>query len=127
MLRSIVETLSESYGLEVEMEIEGNYAELRFNNLKLLESEMVESKLEEFPAFTGFSGTEIWAEIHLPSEIEEDGIDFNVKDLHLIFKTIVDVIDLESDHLEPEDSSESVLASNDVSLEKSNKTKVLKS
>ena len=127
MLRSIVETLSESYGLEVEMEIEGNYAELRFNNLKLLESEMVESKLEEFPAFTGFSGTEIWAEIHLPSEIEEDGIDFNVKDLHLIFKTIVDVTDLESDHLEPEDSSESVLASNDVSLEKSNKTKVLKS
>ena len=127
MLRSIVETLSESYGLEVEMEIEGNYAELRFNNLKLLESEMVESKLEEFPAFTGFSGTEIWAEIHLPSEIEEDGIDFNVKDLHLIFKTIVDVADLESDHLEPEDSSESVLASNDVSLEKSNKTKVLKS
>ncbi|MHA1206601.1 MAG: hypothetical protein ACTSSO_03410 [Candidatus Hodarchaeales archaeon] len=127
MLRSIVETLSESYGLEVEMEIEGNYAELRFNNLKLLESEIVESKLEEFPAFTGFSGTEIWAEIHLPSEIEEDGIDFNVKDLHLIFKTIVDVTDLESDHLEPEDSSESVLASNDVSLEKSNKTKVLKS
>lgn len=127
MLRSIVETLSESYGLEIEMEIEGNYAELRFNNLKLQESEIVESYLEKFPAFTGFSGSEIWAEIHLPSEIEEDGIDFKVKDLHLIFKTIVDVSDLESEHLIPEDSSESVLTSSDVSIEKSKKTKVLKS
>jgi len=126
MFRSIVETLSESYGLEVEMEIEGNYVELRFTNLKLQESEIVESNLEKFPAFTGFSGSEIWAEIHLPSEIEEDGIDFKVKDLHLIFKTIVDVSDLESEQLKPEDSSEIVLTSNDVSLEKGKKTKILK-
>ncbi|MHA2166961.1 MAG: hypothetical protein ACXAAT_13965 [Candidatus Hodarchaeales archaeon] len=100
--------------------------ELRFENLKLQESEIVESKLEKSPAFTGFSDTEIWAEIHLPSEIEEDGIDFKVKDLHLIFKTIVDVTELENEHLNPEDSSESVLTSTDVSLEKSKKAKVLK-
>jgi hypothetical protein len=108
------------------MEIDGNYIELRFENLKLQESEIVESKLEKSPAFTGFSDTEIWAEIHLPSEIEEDGIDFKVKDLHLIFKTIVDVTELENEHLNPEDSSESVLTSTDVSLEKSKKAKVLK-
>ena len=127
MLRSIVETLSESYALEAEMEIEGNYVELKFTNLKLQESEIVEAKLEKFPAFTGFSGTEIWVEIHLPSEIEEDGIDFKVKDLHLIFKTIVDVTDLESEDLTNEDTSDSILASSDVSLEKSKKTKVMKS
>ena len=127
MLRSIVETLSESYALEAEMEIEGNYVELKFTNLKLQESEIVEAKLEKFPAFTGFSGTEIWVEIHLPSEIEEDGIDFKVKDLHLIFKTIVDVTDLESENLTNEDTSDSILASSDVSLEKSKKTKVMKS
>jgi hypothetical protein len=127
MLRSIVDTLSESYGLEVEMEIEGNYAEIRFNNLKLQESEIVELKLEKFPAFTGFSGTEIWAEIHLPSELEEDGIDFKVKDLHSIFKTIVDVTDLEGEHLKAEDTSESVISSNDLSIEKSKKPKVMKS
>ncbi|MCK4849340.1 MAG: hypothetical protein KAT16_09955, partial [Candidatus Heimdallarchaeota archaeon] len=84
-------------------------------------------KLEKFPAFTGFSGTEIWAEIHLPSDIEEDGIDFKVKDLHSIFKTIVDVTDLESEDLKPDESTESVITSSDVSLEKSRKTKVLKS
>lgn len=127
MLRSIVETLSESYALEAEMEIEGNYVELKFTNLKLQESEIVEAKLEKFPAFTGFSGTEIWVEIHLPSEIEEDGIDFKVKDLHLIFKTIVDVTDLESEDLTNEDTSDSILASSDVSLEKSKKTKIMKS
>jgi len=127
MFRSIIETLSESYGLEAEMEIEGNYAELKFINLKLQESEIVEEKLEKFPAFTGFSETEIWAEIHLPSEIEEDGIDFKVKDLHLIFKTIVDVTDLESEQLTTEDTSESMISSSDISLEKSKKTKVMKS
>lgn len=126
MLRSIVETLSESYGLNVEMEIDGNYIELRFNDLRLQESEIVESKLEKSPAFTGFSDTEIWAEIHLPSEIEEEGIDFKAKDLHLIFKTIVDVTELESENLNNEESPESLLTSNDVSLEKSKKAKVLK-
>ena len=47
--------------------------------------------------------------------------------LHIIFKTIVDVTDLESEDLKTVDTSEPVLTSGDVSLEKDRNPKVIKS
>ncbi len=94
MFRSISEALVESYGLEVNLDIEGSFIELRFENLTLKDSVIVEKELQNCSAFTGFSGTEIWAEISLPSGLEEEEHDFKVKDLHFIFKILANVIEI---------------------------------
>ncbi len=126
MLRSIVETLAESYGLEVEMDIEGNFVELRFQNLVIGDSSAIEAELEKSSAFTGFSGNEIWAEINLPSDFEEEGSDFKVKDLHLIFRTVDKVVELE-DHTTTKNEKESDLPVENLPLEKSKEPKIRKS
>ncbi|MFX1515279.1 MAG: hypothetical protein ACFFC6_03160 [Promethearchaeota archaeon] len=94
MFRSIVETLAESYGLEIDLDIEGNFINLKFENLNLKDSVTVEEELQKSSAFTGFSGTEIWAEVSLPSGLEEEEFEFKVKDLHFIFKTVSNVIEI---------------------------------
>jgi hypothetical protein len=94
MFHSIVETLAESYGLEIDLEVEGNIINLRFENLNLKDSVMVEEELQKSSAFTGFSGTEIWVEVSLPSGFEEEEFEFKVKDLHFIFKTVSNVIEI---------------------------------
>ncbi len=94
MFRSIAETLTESYGLEVSLDIEGTFIELKFENLTLKDSVLVEKELQECPAFTGFSGNEIWAEVTLPSGLDETELEFKVKDLHFIFKIITNVTEV---------------------------------
>ena len=94
MFRSIVETLTESYGLEIDLAIEGNFINLKFENLNLKDSVTVEEELQKSSAFTGFSGTEIWAEVSLPSGFEEEEFEFKVKDLHFIFKVVSNVIEI---------------------------------
>ncbi len=94
MFHSIVETLAESYGLEIDLEVEGNFINLKFKNLNLKDSVIVEEELQKSSAFTGFSGTEIWVEVSLPSGFEEEEFEFKVKDLHLIFKTVSNVIEI---------------------------------
>jgi hypothetical protein len=94
MFRSIVETLAESYGLETDLDVEGNFISLKFENLNLKDSVTVEEELQKSSAFTGFSGTEVWVEISLPSGLEEEEFEFKVKDLHFIFKTISNVIEI---------------------------------
>ncbi|MHA1214990.1 MAG: hypothetical protein ACTSPG_06815 [Candidatus Hodarchaeales archaeon] len=88
MFRSIIETLSTSYGIDVQVEIEGNYIELVFENLKFRDPSFVEEKLQESQLFTGFSEDEVWAEIQLPSEFEEGSEEVKVKDIHQLFKII---------------------------------------
>ena len=123
MLRSIVDTLSESYGLEVELTLEGNFIEFQFQNLNLIKSVQIESELERSPAFTGFSETEIWAELQLPSNFEEEGIDFNVKDLHLVFTIVSNVVEIAEAETEPkpENQDSSQLSETDLPLEESKK------
>ena len=59
------------------------------------DSVTVEKELQHYPAFTGFSGTEIWAEIQLPTGLkEEEEVEFKVKDLHNIFKTVANVTEI---------------------------------
>ncbi len=94
MFRSITETLTESYGLEVNLNIEDTFIELKFENLILKDSVTVEEELQKCSFFTGFSGTEVWAEVSLPSGLEDEEFDFKVKDLHFIFKTLDDVIEI---------------------------------
>jgi len=106
MFQSIIETLAESFALKVEMEIEGNFIELRFTNLTLADSVIIEQKLAKHSAFTGYSGAEIWAEVHLPSVIEEDDPEFRVKDLHTIFKTVAAVEGLVEDDTTGEEMEE---------------------
>ena len=118
MLRSIVDTLSESYGLDVEMTLEGNFIEFQFQNLKLEKSEAVEAELELSPAFTGFSESEIWAELQLPSDFEDEGIDFKVKDLHLIFTIVSNVLELVETESKENDETTS-LPTSDLPLEES--------
>lgn len=94
MFNSITDTLADFFGLDISMDIEGNFIELRFENLTLKDSVIVEEELQKSSAFTGFSATEIWAEIQLQSSFEEEDLDFQVKDLHFIFKTVADAIEL---------------------------------
>lgn len=94
MFRSITETLAESYGLEVNLDIDGNFIELKFENLTLKDSVIVEEVLQNCSAFTGFSGTEIWADVSLPTGLEEEEVDFKVKDLIFIFKTLIEAIEI---------------------------------
>jgi hypothetical protein len=94
MFTSITDVLAESYGLEVTMDIEDNFIELKFENLTLKDSVTVEKELQSYPAFTGFSGTEIWVEFELQSAFGEQGVDFRVKDLHNIFRAVVNVVEL---------------------------------
>lgn len=111
MFQSIVETLAESFALEVEMEIEGNFIELRFANLtRLADSVIIEEKLQKHSAFTGYSGTEVWAEVHLPSVIEEEDPEFRVKDLHAIFKTVSEVSDIGEDDTSEKEMEEVSMA-----------------
>jgi hypothetical protein len=124
MFRSITETLIESYGLEVNLNIEDTFIELKFENLILKDSVTVEEELQKCSFFTGFSGTEVWAEVSLPSGLEEEGFDFKVKDLHIIFKTIDDVIEIsegEEDDQKLVESSEGV---SHVTTEKDQGTKL---
>jgi hypothetical protein len=61
----------------------------------LKDTVVVEQELQRSPAFTGFSGTEIWAEIQLPTGLEGDEeVDFKVKDLHFIFKTVAKIMEI---------------------------------
>ncbi|MHA2306619.1 MAG: hypothetical protein ACXACU_14645 [Candidatus Hodarchaeales archaeon] len=109
MFSSIAETLIETYGLEVSMDIEGSFIEIVFENLSLKDSVTVDKELQRHSAFTGFSGTEIWAEIHLPTGLkEEEEAEFKVKDLHYIFKTVANVTEI-TDTKEGENDLESSL------------------
>ncbi|MFX0123836.1 MAG: hypothetical protein ACFFAE_09380, partial [Candidatus Hodarchaeota archaeon] len=94
MFRSIVETLAEFYGLELDLDVDGNFISLKFKNLILKDSVTVEEELQKSSAFTGFSGTEIWVEVLLPSGLEEEEFEFKVKDLHFIFKTVSNVVEI---------------------------------
>lgn len=123
MLRSIVDTLSESYGIEVEMTLEGNFIEFQFQNLILHKTKAIETEFELSPAFTGFSETEIWAELQLPSDFEEEGIDFKVKDLHLVFSIVSNVVELTEAESTPENQEDSALSTSDLPLEESKKIK----
>lgn len=127
MLRSIVDTLTESYGLDVDMLIEGNYVELKFQNLVIRNSVSVEAELEKSPAFTGFSEDEIWAEINLPSDFEEEGSDFKVKDLHLIFRTVDKVVELEESGTTTDKPDEEMLQVESIPIEKSKESNIRKS
>jgi hypothetical protein len=69
---------------------------------------MVEKELQEHPVFTGFSGTEVWAAVTLPSGFEEIEHDFKVKDLHFIFKTISNVIEIVGGENEDKNLAESL-------------------
>lgn len=119
MFTSITETLTEAYGLEVSMDIEGSFIELIFQNLLLNDSAAVKLELQNCPAFTGFSETEIWAEIELPTGLKgEEEEDFKVRDLHFIFKTVtnvMEILDVKKDELELDPALNQI---NDVVTEK---------
>ncbi|MHA1972062.1 MAG: hypothetical protein ACTSW1_03645 [Candidatus Hodarchaeales archaeon] len=100
MFRSIIETLSTSYGISVQIEVEGNYIELRFENLKLRDPSFVEDKLQESQLFTGFLEDEAWAEIQLPSEFEDGTEEVKVKDIHQLFKIITSILSSEEEVVE---------------------------
>ena len=71
------------------------------------------------PAFTGFSGTEIWAEIQLPTGLkEEDEVEFKVKDLHNIFKTVANVTEIADTEEGDKDLESSLNEISDVVTEK---------
>jgi hypothetical protein len=127
MLQSIVDTLSESYGLDVDMMIEGNFVELKFQNLKIQASVSVEAELEKSSAFTGFSENEIWAEINLPSDFEDEASDFKVKDLHLIFRTVDKVVDIQNSETTLDKKAETGIQVESYPLEKSKDSQIRKS
>ncbi|UCE13075.1 MAG: hypothetical protein JSV04_12895 [Candidatus Heimdallarchaeota archaeon] len=124
MFRSISKTLAESYGLEVNLNIEGNFIELMFLNLTLKDSVIVEEVLQNYSAFTGFSGTEIWAEVSLPTGLEEEELDFKVKDLIIIFRTLVEAIEISEGEEGDQTSVESVTGISQVVTEKERDSKL---
>ena len=123
MFRSITETLAESYGLEVNLNIEDTFIELKFENLILKDSVTVEEELQKCPFFTGFSGTEVWAEVSLPSGLEDEDFDFKVKDIHFIFKTIDEVVEI-SEGEDDEKLIESSVEVSHVNTEKNRDSKL---
>lgn len=123
MFRSISEVLVESFGLEVNLDIEGSFIELRFENLTLKDSVIVEKELQNCSAFTGFSGTEIWAEVSLPSGLEEEEHDFKVKDLHFIFKILANVIEITEGEEDDKNLANSLLDVSQVITEKDRDSK----
>ncbi len=123
MFRSIVKTLAESYGLEVNLAIEGSFIELKFENLSLIDTVTVEKELQKSSAFTGFSGTEIWAEVSLPSGLEEEEPEFKVKDLHFIFKTVANVIEVAEGEEDDKKLKESLEGISPVVTEKNRNSK----
>lgn len=123
MFRSIVKTLAESYGLEVNLDIEGSFIELKFENLSLRDTVTVEKELQKFSAFTGFSGTEIWAEISLPSGLVEEEPEFKVKGLHFIFKTVANVIEVAEGEEDDKKLTESLEGFSPVVIEKDRNSK----
>ncbi len=119
MFSSIAETLTEIYGLEVSMDIEGNFIEIVFEDLYLKDSVTVEKELQHYPAFTGFSETEIWAEIQLSTGLEEEEeVEFKVKDLHNIFKTVANVTEIADTEEGDKDLESSLDEISDVVTEK---------
>ena len=120
MFSSIAETLTETYGLEVSMDIESNFIEIVFEDLYLKDSVTVEKELQHYPAFTGFSETEIWAEIQLSTGLEEEEeVEFKVKDLHNIFKTVANVTEIADTEEGDKDLESSLDEISDVVTEKS--------
>jgi len=123
MFNSITDTLANYFGLDVSMDIEGNFIELRFENLTLKDSVIVEEELQKSSAFTGFSATEIWAEIQLQSSFEEEDLDFQVKDLHFIFKTVADATELVEEE-EDQKIEERLTEISDVKTERNRDSKI---
>ncbi len=124
MFHSITETLAESFGLEVNMDVEGTFIELRFENLMMKDSVTIENELQNSTFFTGFSGTEIWAEIQLPSGIEEEELDFKVKDLVFIFKTVSNLIDISVEEPEEHSPNSSLSEISDAETKRTQNSKV---
>ncbi|MFX0171030.1 MAG: hypothetical protein ACFE9L_03850 [Candidatus Hodarchaeota archaeon] len=123
MFKSIVDALADFFGLDVSMDIEGNFIELKFENLNLKDSVIVEEELQKSSAFTGFSATEIWVEIQLSSFGEEE-LDFRVKDLHFIFKTVADVTEMVEEDEEDQKIEASLTEISDVKTEQDRDSKV---
>jgi hypothetical protein len=109
MFQSILEALAEAYGLTVNMEVEGNFIEMRFEDLTLKDTVTVEKELKKSSYFTGFSGTEIWAEIQIHSGLEDEEVDFKVKDLHFILRTVADVIEFTEENEKAEELEEAAV------------------
>lgn len=126
MFRSLVDTLSESYGFETHLEVQGTFVELKFLNLILADSISVETELEKSSAFTGFSESEIWAEIQIPSDFEEEDFEFKVKDLHLIFKTVLKVVKSDESISSDLKSENSVLSDENLVIGKPSSSKIEK-
>ncbi|NHJ01999.1 MAG: hypothetical protein EAX86_07620 [Candidatus Heimdallarchaeota archaeon] len=91
MFRSIVECITESFGLEISLNVEESFIELNFLNLKLKDASVVQNELQKSSVFTGFSQSEIWTEIPLPSEFTQNEEEIKVKEVHRIFQTVLDV------------------------------------
>jgi hypothetical protein len=123
MFRSIVETLAESYGLELDLDIEGNFINLKFENLNLKDSVIVEEELQKSSAFTGFSGTEIWTEVSLPSGLEEEEFEFKVKDLHFIFQIVSNAIEIMEGDEDDKKLADSITELSEVIAEKDQDSK----
>ncbi len=96
MFRSIAECLAENFGVEIELNVEESFIELNFLNLKLKDSDSIQAELQKNTVFTGFSQSEIWAEIPLPSEFTQNEDEIQVKELHRIFQTVLEVVDTSS-------------------------------
>ena len=124
MFNSIIETLADSYALEISMNADGSFIELKFENLLLKDSVTVEEELQKSPAFTGFSGTEIWAEVSLPTGLEEEELDFKVKDLHMIFQTAAAVVEISDQKSADQQFENSLTGIPEVESEKSRKSKI---
>ncbi|MFW9904209.1 MAG: hypothetical protein ACFFFH_07755 [Candidatus Thorarchaeota archaeon] len=123
MFRSIVETLAEFYGLEIDLAIEGNFINLKFENLILKDSVTVETELQKSSAFTGFSGTEIWAEVTLPSGLEEEEFEFKVRDLHFIFRIVSNVVEIMEGDEDNKKLADSITELSEVIVEKDQDSK----
>ncbi|MHA2226098.1 MAG: hypothetical protein ACXAC8_12885 [Candidatus Hodarchaeales archaeon] len=124
MFSSITETLADSYGLELSMNIDGSFIELKFENLLLKDSVTVEEELQKSSTFTGFSGTEIWAEVSLPTGLEEEEVEFKVKDLHMIFQTAAAVVEVSDKKSADHELENSLTGISEVESEKNRKSKI---
>lgn len=88
MLKLVVRTLADAHKLEVNISIDENLIELEFINLDLSKIENLEQILSEYKEFTGFSEDTIWAEITLPSAMDESISTVKIEDVKNIFLTI---------------------------------------
>jgi len=106
------------------MDVEGNFIELRFENLMMKDSVTIENELQKSAFFTGFSGTEIWAEIQLPSGFEEEELEFKVKDLAFIFKTVSNLIDISVEEPKEQPPDTSISEISDVETKRTQNSKI---